>query len=170
MEAAGTLVRLALDHNFPTPILSVLGQWVKEATLVPIRSIDERLEDLPDHRLVASLAARGWTGLVTCDHHMLDLPRVLAAVHQTRFKVVAIEQAGDDPLVATGALLLELPRIVKKMGPSDAQVFRLRPRAPTPVKPWDLLGALASRKRKSIEELFEAARLSEAELKDPMGR
>ncbi len=165
----GTRIKLALDHNFPTPILDVLGEWVTETELVPVRRIDHRMETLEDHELVVSLAARKWAGLITCDYDPSVVPRVLSAIHQTRFRVVSIDAAGHDPLIATGALLLELPGVVKRMKLDSPQVFRLHPRSARPASPRDLFGLLAKRHGKSIQELMDAAALSKDELRDPLG-
>jgi len=126
------------------------------------------MEELDDDELVVSLASRGWDCLVTCDFRMLRNPRVLAAVMQSKFRVVAIESAGDDPLIATGALLLELPGVIKRLRTGVAQVFRLRPRDPRAEDPWKLQTDLARRRGQSAKDLFETVRLADGEREDPL--
>lgn len=46
------LTTLALDHNFPEPILNALETFMVDIRLVPIRRIDQRLPDLDDRQLV----------------------------------------------------------------------------------------------------------------------
>ena len=54
MASAGRL-RLALDHNFPEPILRALDEFVVDVELVPIRRIDRRLPEQPDEQPVDGL-------------------------------------------------------------------------------------------------------------------
>lgn len=58
-------VRLALDQNFPEPILNALGRFIPEAELVPLRKIDQRLPTLDDRALVIALHQLDYQGLVT---------------------------------------------------------------------------------------------------------
>src|SRR4029078_13237948 len=99
--------RLWPDHNFPTPILDALRRYLVDIELVTLREIDHRLPSLNDRTLVIALHQLGFPGLVTNTHKMITTPRELAAIIATRLTVFAIEGVGDDPLRATGALLLD---------------------------------------------------------------
>lgn len=44
-------VELALDQNFPEPILSALGEYLAGIHLTPLRRIDPRLPVLDDRAL-----------------------------------------------------------------------------------------------------------------------
>ena len=57
--------RLALDQNFPTPILAGLAEFIVDIELIPLRKIDPRLSVLDDRALVIALHQLGFQGLVT---------------------------------------------------------------------------------------------------------
>ncbi len=54
-------VRLALDQNFPTPILAALSDFVLDVELVPLRNIDPRLSTLDDRQLIVALHQLGFS-------------------------------------------------------------------------------------------------------------
>ena len=69
-------LRLALDHNFPAPVLAAFASMMGRVELVPIREIDERLAELDDWKLFVELERRGgWDGLVTNDDALLSLAK-----------------------------------------------------------------------------------------------
>jgi hypothetical protein len=48
--------RLALDQNFPEPIVDGLADWLaSDAELVPIRRIDDRMATLDDWEVLLAL-------------------------------------------------------------------------------------------------------------------
>jgi hypothetical protein len=48
--------RLALDQNFPEPIVDGLADWLaSDAELVPIRRIDDRMATLDDREVLVAL-------------------------------------------------------------------------------------------------------------------
>ena len=53
--------------------------------------------------------------MVANNSKMLKNPKELAAIVATKLTVFAIEGVGDDPIRATGALLLDLPGALKRM-------------------------------------------------------
>ena len=101
-------MRLPLDQNFPEPILEGLEPWMGDVQLVPLRTIDYRLTTLDDRELLNALKQLGYEGLVTLNYRMLRNPKELAAVLKTTLVIFAVEGVGDDPIRATGALLLDL--------------------------------------------------------------
>ena len=50
-----SVARFALDQNFPTPIISVLREYLVEAELVSIRDIDSRMPTLDDWEILLAL-------------------------------------------------------------------------------------------------------------------
>lgn len=77
----------------------------------------------------------GFPGMVTNNYRILKNPRELAAIIETRLTIFAIEGVGGDPLRATGAVLLDLPGALKKLGTRKGKVFWMRPPNPTPEDP-----------------------------------
>jgi hypothetical protein len=164
IPGAPARVELALDQNFPEPILRNLDQFIADVQFVPLRDIDPRLPTLADRELLIALHQLGWTGLVTNNYRMLKNPRELAAILKTRVTVFAIEGVGDDPIRATGAVLLDLPGALRRVEPDRAQVFWMRPRNPTPEDPWALLQRAADHQHRSAADLYEEVKVSDEEL------
>jgi hypothetical protein len=157
-------VRLALDQNFPTPILTALSDFIVDIRLVPLREIDPRLSTLDDRQLVIALRQLGFPGLVTNNYKMLKNPKELAAIIATKLTVFAIEGVGDDPIRATGALLLDLPGALKRMDTRKPQVFWMRPRSPQPEDPMDLFERAATHQHRDPAEFLREVEVTAAEL------
>ena len=160
--------RLALDQNFPTPILAALADFIVDIELVPLRKIDPRLSTLDDRTLVVALHQLGFQGLVTNNYKMLKNPKELAAIVATKLTVFAIEGVGDDPIRATGALLLDLPGALKRMDSRKAQVFWMRPRNPMPEDPMALFQRAADHQHRDAVALFAELVVSKDELRAPV--
>ena len=160
------MVRFALDEDFPETIIEALGLGVPEAELVPIRSIHPVLRSMDEwKRLLSLYHLQQWDGLLTADKGMLRLPRELAVIHQTRLTLVVVEEAGHDPIRGAGLLLVHLPMICRKTVRSVGQIWRLNAKNKNHEDPWDELVALAKHRNMSVQDLFRANRLSQAELR-----
>lgn len=129
---------IALDHNFPEPIVQAVEHWLPELVFHWIKDLPGKLNRLEDHDLIYELHRRGFPIMVTNNHRMLDDERVLVAVELTRVTVVAIERAGDDPVLATGVLLKDLPKILAA-DHHKGLYFRVRPSSPKPKRARDRL-------------------------------
>lgn len=70
---------------------------------------------------------------------MLDVPEEIGAISSTKLTLIAVEGLGHDPLRAVGALLLELPAIIRRIRPGHSNVFRLAYRARQPEDGWAYL-------------------------------
>ena len=105
----------------------------------------------------------GYEGLVTLNYKMLRNPKELAAVLKTKLTVFAVERVGDDPIRATGALLLDLQPAVKAMRAGRAGVFWLRPRSPQPQDPWKLFERAARNHGKDAATLYDEVKVSDSE-------
>ena len=161
-------VRLALDQNFPTPILAALSDFIVDIELIAIRKIDPRLSTLDDRKLVVALSQLGFAGLVTNNYKMLKNPKELAAIVATKLTVFAIEGVGDDPIRATGALLLDLPGALTKIDSRRAQVFWMRPRNPLPQDPLELFQRAAKHQNRDATALMSELAVSKDELLKPV--
>ena len=157
--------RIALDVNFPEPILRCLAEFMPDIELVPLRTIDVGLTELDDRELMIALQQEGFDWLVTNNYKMLRNPQELAAILATRVTVFAIEGTGDDPLRATGALLLDLPGALKRA--RTGQVFWSRPRNPDPQPTWELFELAARRRHSDPQALYEEVRLTNDERTRP---
>ena len=163
-------MELPLDHNFPVPLLNALSPFLTDLKLIPIRQIDNRLVVLEDRKLIIALHQLGYRGLVTNDYNMLKHPNELAAILKTKLSIFAIQGLGNDPIRAAGALLLDLPSVVRATKSGRDGVFWLRPRTPKPQRPWDLFKVAAERMNKNTDELYEEVKVSNEELSVPIIR
>lgn len=122
-------LRFALDQNFP-PLVMEVAELFPNAEQAPLFKIDPRICDLDDRPLIIYLRQAGWHGLITNNYKMLWVPSEVAAVVKAKIAVFAVQGLGDDPLRATGAVLLHLPAVLKRVVVGQAQVFRTNPRHP----------------------------------------
>jgi hypothetical protein len=164
MLGAGGRLPVPLDVNFPEPIVACLHEFIVDVELIPLRRIDPQLTDLEDRPLMLALRQEGFDWLVTNNYRMLRNPSELAAILKAHVKVFAIEGTGDDPLRATGALLLDLPAAIRRSTPGQAEVFWSRPRNPAPVKPWKLFVDAANRRHQAAEDLYDEVKVSDTEM------
>lgn len=160
-------VRLALDQNFPVLVLRA-QDFLPEVEIAPIHRIDRRLSELDDRQLLIALRQLGWHGLITNNYRMLWVPTEIAAVLKTKLAIFAVQGVGDDPLRATGAVLLQLPAVVRRLVPGRGQIFRVNPRSPQPEEPWDYFKAAAHRHKSDPETLHGQVRVTDDELINPV--
>lgn len=135
--------------------------------LVYLEDLDARLREADDWRVVLGVRGAGLDGLVTNDGNMTEEPRVLPALKATRLTLVIVESLGHDPVRATGALLLDLPGIAKRVGASGPAIFRLRHRVPDPTPVPDALAKRARKIGMTVPELLREEGIRPAELLDP---
>jgi hypothetical protein len=135
----------ALDQGFPLPIVDVLAEYMTEAELVAFADIDPELAELDDWEILLALHhhERRWNGLITTDSGMVVLPRELAVLMQTKLTLVLADEAGHDPLKATGLVLAHLPGICRRTRPDVAQLWILRAIGRRHTDPWAQLGVVA---------------------------
>jgi len=157
--------RIALDVNFPEPILKCLADFMPDIELVPVRRIDPALAELSDRDLVLALRQEGFDWLVTNNFKMLRNPQELAAIMKSGVTVFAVEGTGDDPLRATGAVLLDLPGALRRQ--QSSKVFWSRPRNPDPQDPWELFTQAAERRHSDAAELYDEVKVTDGERDRP---
>jgi hypothetical protein len=164
----------ALDQNFPQPIVESLCDWLEvDAELTPIAEIHEDMATLDDWEVLLALHTdgRSWDGLITTDARMLNLPRELAVLCQTRLTLVVAVAAGHDPIKATGLVLAHISNVCQRTRTDRAQVWRLATVARDADNPWDYLDRAARRRGETANEAFTRERLSQRALgHSPLGR
>lgn len=154
---------VALDQNFPGPILDCVAQFLPDLSLVPLRRIHPALTDMPDRRLLLALDRMGWPVLVTNNFKMMQNPSQIAGLVKTHLTLFVIEGLGHDPIRATGAVLLDLPGALKKRRHDRAEVFWSRPRNPGPQAPWELFRRAAARAHREPSELYDELKVTDDE-------
>jgi hypothetical protein len=161
----------ALDQNFPDPIVEVLARFQVDAELVPLRDIDERLADVDDWEvlLALSLHERPWDGLITTDTSILNQPLELSVLIQTKLTLVAVQEAGHNPVKATGLLFAYLAGICKRTRRDLPQLWTPGARQRDAKEPWDALARVADHLNVDTRGLFETHRLTRQQLTvDPL--
>ena len=170
MTDGGVALRLALDQNFPIPLVDAIAEFLPaELELKRLYVIDPRLSRLGDRSLFLTLSHLGWDGLVTNNHKMLNVPAELAAIIRTQAVVVAFEGLGDDPLRAAGALLLELPGLANRVVARQSNVFRIAHTRRAPQNGRDLFGRVADHQKRAEDELWEQVLVTDEEYEEARG-
>lgn len=161
----------ALDQNFPEPIVEALVEYQAAAELVPLRDIDERLTEVDDWQVILALHhhARPWDGLITTDTSMLNQPLELAVLIQTRLTLVAVKEAGHNPVKACGLLFAYLEGICRRTRPDRPQLWTPAAAERAETEPWEALTRVAEHRHVDVQGLFDAHRLGEDALAaDPL--
>lgn len=159
--------RFVLDQNFPAPILSAasLDRWLPEFEIVSIRDHDRRLSrDFEDWEVILGCSQSGAEGFISDDGGMLDNPRVIAVVEQTRMTLVVCAEINHDPIAATGLLLGHLPRVAKRRRSDRAQIWKIHPTEQRPRK----LSEFKERIERNSGMRVDDFRLSKAALQEPL--
>lgn len=152
----------ALDQNFPAPIVNVLAEYQADAELVRLGVIDSRLADLDDWEVLLALHhhERPWDGLITTDTSMLNQPRELSVLIQTKLTLVVALAAGHNPVKASGLLFAYLSRICKLTRPDRPQIWRLSAGNIMPSGPRDALVRVAEHQNVDADALFAEHQLT----------
>ena len=161
----------ALDHNFPSPIVSVLAGFQTDAELVRVDRIDPRLADLDDWELLLALHhhERPWDGLITTDRSMLRQPLELVTLIQTKLTLVVAVDAGHNPVKASGLLFAHLQNICRRTDPAEPQVWQLSARGMPADVPWNILARHAAHSGRTASQLWRESKLSAEQLAhDPL--
>lgn len=166
-------LRLALDQNFPTPIIRALQASIVEVELRAVFEIDPRLSRLDDWELLLALYHHpgGYAGMITTDARMLSQAKEVAVLQQTGLSLIVADGAGHDPVRATGLVLTHLPRLAVQIEPGKARVWSLSAHTPPAKTPRDLLGQIAARSKISQSELYAGMKLDDVALgRNPLAR
>lgn len=162
---AAVRLRLALDQNFPKPLLASVQDWLPEdLEIVHLDSLDRRLGAVSDRELFIALKQLGLDGLITNNYRMLNIASEVAAIVATKAVVVAVQGMGDDPIRAAGALLLELPGLRGRVVPKVSNVFLLNYAHRRPEDAWNYLKRIAERDGVPPDTLWQSVKLSQTEL------
>lgn len=153
-----------LDQDFPL-LLRDAKYW-PGVELRPLREVHPDLTaNHDDWEVLRELRKRGGVdGFVTLDTGMLNLPREMVVLQQTKLKLVVIEEGGSDPLVATGLLMAYMPQVLRRFDRRRAQLWIIRSGERTPIRPWDQLRRIAQHRNEDPGELLRANRLPWATL------
>lgn len=164
-------LRLALDQNFPLPLLVAMRDWLPAGVdLKHVKEIDKRLCVASDRELIIALSQLGYDGLVTNNYKMLFVPHEVAAIIATKAVVIALEKMGDSPIRPAGALMLELPDLERRLLPNQPNVIRLHYTHRRPTNGWDCLQHAAGQRHDGVtaDDLWTLNRPTEEELAQPI--
>lgn len=149
-----------LDHNFPISVTSLIR--LPDLAIRPLQHLyPDLIRDHEDWEVIRELRVRGVDGWITLDSRMLNLPKEMIVLHQSRLSLVVFERVGNDPLVAAGLLMIHAPAIAKQTNAKRPQLWVLRkPPTPSPTNPWERISALAGREGIDPRVLYRRHRLS----------
>ncbi len=136
--------------------------------LMYFEDLDPRLNHAYDWQVVVAVAALGIDGIITNDDNFPQEPRVLPALKATGLSLIVVESLGHHSVRATGALLLDLPGIAKRIRSSGPAMFRLRHKVPEPTPIADALAKRALRLGKTVPELLREEGIRPDERRDPL--
>lgn len=155
----------ALDEGFPDTIFKLID-LLPGIELVPLRKADTRLVgNSEDWAVLLRLHQLGYDGFLTTDGRMIEDPKVVAVLHQTRSTLVAFMETGDDAIRASGLALLHLKHISLSSVPTAPQLWVIRPpQKKASKRAWDQMGELASQHGISAQQLFNTQRLPDDDL------
>jgi hypothetical protein len=161
----------ALDQNFPAPIVKVLERYQTDVELVRLPEIDRRLGALDDWEVLLALHLheRQWDGLITTDTSMLNQPLELSVLIQIGLTLVAIREAGHNPVKASGLLFAYLPGICQRTEVGKAQLWTPAAANRLATEPWDALKRVAEHQHTDATTLFNDHQLDPIRLsRDPL--
>lgn len=119
-------VHFVLDHNFPRYVTRF--PWPPEIVLSPLaKHAPDLVRDVEDWIVLIELSKRGGVdGFITNDAGILLLPPEMVALRHTRLALVVTEGVGDEPIRATGLVMVHLEEIVKRLD-GTPWTFTIRP-------------------------------------------
>ena len=121
-----------LDADFPQGIVQqLLIDWTPALDLVGWQAVMPTTHAVSDEQVIVNAWQRGYQGVISCNHSMLDVPETLAVIRQTKMSVVTCRTKTNKVQMATGALLLNLGYIASSYLPNKPQIWELN----YPLKP-----------------------------------
>ena len=164
-----SVLRLALDQNFPLSLVDALkGYEPDEVDIEGVGRIDPRLSDMDDRPLLIALSQMGWHGIATNNYKMLNVATELAAIMATRCVFIAMRGMGNNPLRATGALLIELPGLPGRLASEKHRIFDICYTRRHGEDPWKYMEKIASHQGTTASELYASVKVSQAEMTTPL--
>lgn len=120
------VTHFVLDQNFPVQATGL--PWPPDVRLSRLSAIDPRLiAGCDDWEVFYGLARRdGIDGFVTNDANILQQPAELLALSETSLTLIVTDGVGNDPIRATGLVMVSLVRIARQLR-NGAQIYTLRP-------------------------------------------
>lgn len=118
------MARFALDRNFPVQIISDV--WPPSIELVPLGAINPAMTAWDDWQIITELdRLGGYDGLITDDGDMLALRNEMVALTRTSLSLIIADAAGDNPIEATGPLMMYLTNIIQSRPAAAPSIFVL---------------------------------------------
>ncbi len=118
----------------------------------------ELTRDQEDWQVLLALNQRGdVNGFITNDAKLLNLPAEMLALHTTSLTLVITDGVGDQPIRATGLVMVHLETIASQMS-NKPRIWILRPSAIAAKRSWDYLNRIAKNSHTGIDALVEEER------------
>ena len=118
----------------------------------------ELTRDQEDWQVLPALHRRGDVdGFITNDTKLLNLPTEMLALHITALTLVITDGVGDQPIRATGLVMVHLETIVSQMS-NKPRIWILRPSAIAAKRSWDYLNRIAKNSHVDVDALVQEER------------
>jgi hypothetical protein len=102
-----------------------------------------------------ALDARGGIdGFITNDSKMLNLSTEMVALHTTSLTLIITDGVGDQPIRATGLIMVHLETVVSQMG-KKPRIWVLKPAQLGAKRPWDQLNRIADYRNVPVNRVVE---------------
>lgn len=142
-----------LDQNFPSAVVPL--PWPPTVKIGPLAAVAPNLiAGTEDWEIFIALDGHGGVdAFITNDANILNSPREMLVLSLTGLGVVVTAEVGDNPLKATGLLMVHLPEISHELG-GRARTWRLRPTSKLSQRPVEHLVRIARLRNITVEELI----------------
>src|SRR5712692_3606815 len=118
----------------------------------------ELTRDQEDWQVLPALHRRGDVdGFITNDTKLLNLPTEMLALHITGLTLVITDGVGDQPIRATGLVMVHLETIVSQMS-KKPRIWILRPSAVAAKRSWEYLNHIAKNSHVDVDALVQEER------------
>lgn len=142
-----------LDQNFPSAVVPL--PWPPSVQIIPLAKLAPQLTaGTEDWEIFIALDAEPEVhAFVTNDGNILNSPREMLVLSLTRLGTVVTAEVGDNPMKATGLLMVHLPEISHELG-AKAKTWRLRPTSKLSQRPIEQLARIARLRNLSLDDLI----------------
>jgi hypothetical protein len=144
-----------LDQNFPSQVF--LLPWPDTIQLSELRVIRPDLTaDVEDWQVLHALGSMpGIDGFITNDAKMLNLSKEMIALSRTGLALIITRGVGDNPLQATGLVLVHLHEISRR-ATGTPQIYAIGPSRLQAEKPGSYINKIAGRMKMRPPDLISA--------------
>lgn len=151
---------VVLDQDFPE--LRIVRAALPDIELSSLRTLHPDLvSGHDDWQVLQKLRERGNVdGFATLDGRMLQLPREMVVLRQTKLTLIVIADTANDPVAAEGLLMACSGKLARAWDYRRARIFRVRLPVLLPQAPRERISAIAKAQGTTPIQLERSVRQS----------